>query len=284
MFAYYILLFDISVTSLFPCANWPQTPPSRSPHPRQARQLDFIFQFTRLRKCPCRCSFSHRNERLALQSTTCLGFCSHGKSTGKGPPDQGTAISPLVVEAIPLANTSDRLLCDTSTGTQRPLIPPPWRHTVFNSLLITSRFVWPGINTDVSQSRAPHHCSTLIISYTHFPRHEASWIGSPGGLKSFLSLTTIGPRIPKDFVLVDCWHDLFCPPPRCFPSSPYPQHFILATALSLPSSIHLQLSVTCSVGWWYTKCPWYGINIWAVREIYGQKWRWGCATKSKMYF
>ena len=66
------------------------------------------------------------------------------------------------MEAIPLANSSNPLYCDTSTGTKRPLVPLIWRRTVFDSLhglshpgiratlkLITARFVWPGINADV---------------------------------------------------------------------------------------------------------------------------------------
>ena len=75
---------------------------------------------------------------------------------------QSSPTSTLVVEALPLPNSTHPLYCDTSTGTQRPLVPLPWRRTVFDSLhglshpgicatqkLITSRFVWPGINSDV---------------------------------------------------------------------------------------------------------------------------------------
>ena len=35
---------------------------------------------------------------------------------------QSSPQSPLVVEAVPLANSSHPLYCDTSTGTQRPLV------------------------------------------------------------------------------------------------------------------------------------------------------------------
>lgn len=74
---------------------------------------------------------------------------------------QSSPASTLIVEAIPLANSTNPLLCDTSTGTQRPLVPLRWRQTVFDSLhslshpgiratrLVTAHFVWPGINTDV---------------------------------------------------------------------------------------------------------------------------------------
>ena len=36
---------------------------------------------------------------------------------------QSSPESPLVVEAVPLTNSSHPLYCDTSTGTQRPLVP-----------------------------------------------------------------------------------------------------------------------------------------------------------------
>ena len=37
---------------------------------------------------------------------------------------QSSPSSTLVVEAIPLTNSSVPLYCDTSTGTQRPIVPP----------------------------------------------------------------------------------------------------------------------------------------------------------------
>lgn len=75
---------------------------------------------------------------------------------------QSSPSSTLVVEETPLANSSTPLYCDTSTGTQRPLVPQAWRRTVFDSLhglshpgiratqkLINAQFVWPGINANV---------------------------------------------------------------------------------------------------------------------------------------
>ena len=40
----------------------------------------------------------------------------------------------LVVEPIPLPDSPHPLYCDTSTGTQRPIVPQSWRRTVFHSL------------------------------------------------------------------------------------------------------------------------------------------------------
>ena len=39
---------------------------------------------------------------------------------------QSSASSTLVVEAVPLSNSNHPLYCDTSTGTQRPIVPLPW--------------------------------------------------------------------------------------------------------------------------------------------------------------
>ena len=66
------------------------------------------------------------------------------------------------MEAFPLANSSNPLYCDTSTGTQQPLVPLDWRRTVLDSFhglfhpgiratqkLVTAGFIWHGKNTDV---------------------------------------------------------------------------------------------------------------------------------------
>ena len=63
-----------------------------------------------------------------------------------------------------LAVSESTILCDTSTGVARPLVPIAFRHAVFESLLslsqpgihatqrlVTSRYIWPHINADVSQ-------------------------------------------------------------------------------------------------------------------------------------
>ena len=70
---------------------------------------------------------------------------------------------------MPLANSSHLFYCDTSTGTQCPLVPKAWQRVIFDSIqrlshpgiratqkLITTRYVWPGINSDVR--RWTHSC------------------------------------------------------------------------------------------------------------------------------
>ena len=68
----------------------------------------------------------------------------------------------LILKEVPLAMSDAIVTCDTSTGVPRPDVPSSFRHPVFDSLralshpsiratqmLITARYVWPGINSDV---------------------------------------------------------------------------------------------------------------------------------------
>ena len=45
-----------------------------------------------------------------------------------------TAISKLVLADLPIPGTNTTLLCDTSTGAPRPIVPRSWRRTVFNTI------------------------------------------------------------------------------------------------------------------------------------------------------
>ena len=88
-----------------------------------------------------------------------VDFAAIAKTQATDPQLRASPSSPLVVESLPLPNSSYPLYRDTATG---PLVPLEWRRTVFDSLhnlshpgiratqkLITAPFVWPGINTDV---------------------------------------------------------------------------------------------------------------------------------------
>ena len=63
---------------------------------------------------------------------------------------------------------ADTIVCDTSTGTPRPCRPAQYRRQVFDALhslchsgirntqkLVTSRYVWPEMNTDVRRWARP---------------------------------------------------------------------------------------------------------------------------------
>ena len=69
----------------------------------------------------------------------------------------------LQLQPIPLVlSDGATILCDVSTGTHHPYVPESFRIAIFNyfhsvahpgiretQCLVTSRFVWPGINMDV---------------------------------------------------------------------------------------------------------------------------------------
>ena len=80
-------------------------------------------------------------------------------------------------QSVTLPTITTSLICDLSTGTARPFVPLPFRRTVFNSLhslshpgvratqrLITARYLWPGMNTDIRQwTRICPQCQTVKV-------------------------------------------------------------------------------------------------------------------------
>ena len=73
-----------------------------------------------------------------------------------------TAISNLRLADVPFAAGSFSVLCDISTGQARPIVPEKWRRRIFDTIhalshpgakttkrLITSKFVWHGLNKQV---------------------------------------------------------------------------------------------------------------------------------------
>ena len=187
--------------------------------PRQARQLDYISQFTS--------TIRHiqgsenvvadalsRIEANALLTRTppVIDFVDMAAAQAADHRIRSLESSPnttMVVKAIPLANSTDPLYCDTSTGHQRPLIPESWRRTVFDSLhslshpgiratqkLITSRFVWPGINADVRRwTRACIQCQRAKIQ-----RHTTSPLSTfpkPDARFSVIHIDLVGPLPPS---------------------------------------------------------------------------------------
>ena len=95
----------------------------------------------------------------------------------------------LDLQPIPLPFTEVTLVCDMSTGIPHPFIPEAFRHKVFDSLhglshpgiratqkLITTRYMWPGINSDVRQwartclqcqrSKVHRHTISPLVSFT----------------------------------------------------------------------------------------------------------------------
>ena len=101
--------------------------------PRQARQLDYISQFTsniqhiQGSDNPVEDAHYHTeiNALLSGQPLT-VDYAAMAETQSTDPQIRALQLSPqspLVVEVVPLANSSHPLYCDTSTCTQRPLVP-----------------------------------------------------------------------------------------------------------------------------------------------------------------
>ena len=88
----------------------------------------------------------------------------------------------LQLQSMPFADSVSPLVCDLSTGSARPYVPPGFRRTVFDSLhqlshpgirasrrLVASRFLWPSMHKDVSTwARACLACQQAKITrHTH---------------------------------------------------------------------------------------------------------------------
>lgn len=142
---------------------------------------------------------------------------------------QSSPSSTLVVEAIPLANSTHPLLCDTSTGGQRPLVPLQWRRTVFDSLhslshpgiratqrLVTAR---SGINADVR--RWTRSCIPCQRSKVH--RHTVAPLSpfpAPDARFTTVHIDLVGPLPPSQgFTHILICVDHFTQWPEAFPIS-----------------------------------------------------------------
>ena len=109
--------------------------------------------------------------------------------------------------AMPMCK--DTLLCDTSTGTPRPYVPQQFRRAVFNSLhdlshpgiratqrLVTARFFWPGMNTDVRHwTRSCLRCQrSKIYRHTTTP---LTIFNNPDVRFDHIHLDLVGPLPPS---------------------------------------------------------------------------------------
>ncbi len=76
-----------------------------------------------------------------------------------------TAVTGLQFQDIPVDSSSGlTLLCDVSTGKQRPVVPKSWHRRIFDAIhnlshpgvratckLVTSKFVWHGVAKEVKE-------------------------------------------------------------------------------------------------------------------------------------
>ena len=115
----------------------------------------------------------------------------------------------LTLEPVPLPLSESTILCDTSTGVARPVVPLEFRHAVFNLLhslshpgiratqkLLTDRYVWPNINTDVRRwTRLCLQCQkSKVQRHTITP---LSTLSAPDARFDHVHIDLVGPLPPS---------------------------------------------------------------------------------------
>ncbi|BHF67774.1 hypothetical protein SprV_0301080300 [Sparganum proliferum] len=177
--------------------------------PREIRQLDYISQFT----SDIRHIDGSRNEvvdalsRLSiahLQLSPVIDLAEMAAEQRRVGSHGDEDVSGLQLQDLPLTTGNGTILCDVSTPSHRPFVPPSLRRKVFSSLhnlshpgsratdkLVSDRFVWPGMHKDLKAwTRACIACQRSKIQ-----RHNKAPIGTfpgPGARFSHVQLDIVG--------------------------------------------------------------------------------------------
>ena len=142
--------------------------------PRQQRHLSFIAEYTadlrhvRGRDNAVADALSRVDisinpvARMTDPSSLDLLKMAQAQAADVGVQAYRTAITQLVLADLPIPGTTTTILCDTSTGTARPVVPSSWRRVVFDAIhglahpgirtsrkMVAARFVWHGMNKEV---------------------------------------------------------------------------------------------------------------------------------------
>jgi transposase InsO family protein len=206
--------------------------------PRQARHLDYIAQFTSdirhvkgTANAPA--DALSRIEVNAIRDglPPVVDFRAMAEAQAN---DQDIrrlkCSSSLNLEEVPLAMSDSTILCDTSTGVARPLVPKDYRRPVFESLhnlshpsiratqrLLTARYVWPSIKADSRKwTRTCLQCQkSKVQRHTHTPLATFS---TPGQRFDHVHIDIVGPLPPSNgFSYMLTCIDRFTRWPEAFP-------------------------------------------------------------------
>nr|VZI21211.1 unnamed protein product [Spirometra erinaceieuropaei] len=159
--------------------------------PRETRHLDFISQYTteirflkglfnQVADCLCRPGINAIT-RPSIDLERMAELQNQPTST------KSLQHTSLQLEAIPLSTSSGTILCDVSRGASRPVLPSEMRRDLFAALhnlahpgirtiqcLISERFVWSSMNTDIRQWIS----SCLACQKAKVGRHNKAPIGT----------------------------------------------------------------------------------------------------------
>lgn len=150
---------------------------------------------------------------LSPNSPPIIDFCAMSTAQAQDPDIARLVAAPsstsLKLEAMPIAMTDSTILCDTSTGVARPVVPAGFRRLVFDSLhslshpgiraiqrLLTARFVWPSIKADVR--RWTRSCVHTFSTPGHrFDRIHIDLVGPLPTFNGFTYLLTCIDRFTR---------------------------------------------------------------------------------------
>lgn len=188
--------------------------------PRQSRHFDYISQFTtdiRHVRGPDN-TVADALSRLPIHAihtsstVPVVDFRAMAAAQAEDPSILNLhADSALKLEQVPLAlSNGATLLCDTSTGVQRPVVPESFRRPIFNALhsmshpgiratqrLVTQHFVWPGINADVRcWARTCLQCQRAKIQRHN--RTPPGTFSTPDARFDHVHIDLVGPLPPSN--------------------------------------------------------------------------------------
>lgn len=160
--------------------------------PRQARQLDYISQFT-TNVYHIKGSENILADALSRINAICMpnpidyDEIAQAQQTDSELKHLLENSEVLKFKELNLPDCKKPLFCDISTGTARPYIPEPFREKVFQTLhklshpgirgtvkLVRSRFVWPSIRKDCANWA--RHC--IPCQKSKITRHTKSQLGN----------------------------------------------------------------------------------------------------------
>ena len=137
---------------------------------RQQRHLSYISEFTTdIRHIQGKSNFvADSLSRTTINSINSIqlgiDYSAMAMDQTKDPEVQSYRATPssLVLQDVPFGEQGTTLLCDTSTGQARPIVPESWRRRIFDLIhslshpsiratrkLISSKFVWSGLQKQV---------------------------------------------------------------------------------------------------------------------------------------
>ena len=186
--------------------------------PREARHLDYVSQFT------SDIRHIHGSDNTVADALSRMELASiratppvdlRGIVADQQNDEELATLlndtSSLKLEQVPFSDEEGNafIWCDTTTGSPRPFIPSKHRRVVFDALhslshpgikasqrLLTSRFVWPGMNKDVREwARTCLHCQRAKVQrHVHAP---LGTFANPDARFAHIHIDLVGPLPPS---------------------------------------------------------------------------------------